>query len=274
MNKKITILATLAICTMALAQPVRSMLGIDRTESANDDFPENPTAADYIQDGLVALWDGIENVGYGQHSDTLSSWVDLTGNGNNMPVGNSTILEDAVVFDNGRYNAFFGTRAITPQIEVVLVPNLTANYNQNVISPYGCGPYARFIIIKRSNRLLIPLAYSNYMNWGCRCADITDYDGIPVAVSILWGYCSNANNSRNNAYINGIEDVTILESAILSGYDYCTDNGKMHIGFEGSLTNYRTKTVKCIRLYNRELTPKEVRYNYLIDKIRFGLPEA
>ena len=32
-----------------------------------------PTARDYVQDGLVAMWDGIENAGWGVHyySDTV-----------------------------------------------------------------------------------------------------------------------------------------------------------------------------------------------------------
>jgi hypothetical protein len=259
-----------ALGSSAMASPVKGILGASGVEYVEEE-KRDYTASDYVQDGLVAMWDGIENSGYGEHSDTLKTWVDLTGNGNDMPVGGYTILDDGVVFNNARSPDYFGTRALTPQIEVVLVPDASANYNQNVIAPYGSGPYARFIIIKRSNRLIVPLAYSNFQNWGCRCADITDYDGIPVAVSIRWGYCSNANNSRNNAYINGIENVTILDSAASVGFDYCTDNGKMHIGFEGSLTNYKTKTVKCIRLYNRELSPKEVRYNYEIDKRRFGL---
>ena len=34
------------------------------------------TAKDYIQDGLVAIWDGIENVGYGLHDDDATIWKD------------------------------------------------------------------------------------------------------------------------------------------------------------------------------------------------------
>lgn len=39
-------------------------------------------ASDYVQDGLVCHFDGIENVGYGlAHADATNRWVDLTGNG-------------------------------------------------------------------------------------------------------------------------------------------------------------------------------------------------
>lgn len=37
------------------------------------------TTKDYIQDGLVAMWDGIENVGLGRHDGSVASMVDLAG---------------------------------------------------------------------------------------------------------------------------------------------------------------------------------------------------
>ena len=40
-----------------------------------------PTARDYVQDGLIAMWDGIENAGWGQHEDSPIVWKDLTNSG-------------------------------------------------------------------------------------------------------------------------------------------------------------------------------------------------
>ena len=37
----------------------------------------SPTAKNYVQDGLVAMWDGIENAGWGVHDATATTWVDL-----------------------------------------------------------------------------------------------------------------------------------------------------------------------------------------------------
>lgn len=37
------------------------------------------TARSYIQDGLRANWDAIENAGYGLHDDTTNMWTDLKG---------------------------------------------------------------------------------------------------------------------------------------------------------------------------------------------------
>lgn len=39
------------------------------------------SAKSYVKDGLVAMWDGIENAGFGQHSSDTSVWKNLGSNG-------------------------------------------------------------------------------------------------------------------------------------------------------------------------------------------------
>ncbi len=55
------------------------------------------TAAHYVQDGLVACWDGIENAGAGVHADSLSQWVDLVG-GRSFTPSNPTVGARAIRF--------------------------------------------------------------------------------------------------------------------------------------------------------------------------------
>lgn len=47
------------------------------------------SAKDYITDGLFAMWDGIENIGYGKHSYDTSVWYDLVS-------GYNAIIKDGV----------------------------------------------------------------------------------------------------------------------------------------------------------------------------------
>ena len=37
------------------------------------------TARSYVQDGLIAMWNGIENAGWGVHDPNATKWVDLCG---------------------------------------------------------------------------------------------------------------------------------------------------------------------------------------------------
>lgn len=41
----------------------------------------NPISArSYVNDGLIAMWDGIENAGWGVHDAAPTAWTDLIGN--------------------------------------------------------------------------------------------------------------------------------------------------------------------------------------------------
>ena len=46
-----------------------------------------PTSRSYIQKGLAACYDGVENAGAGVHDPHAATWVDLTGHGNDGTVG-------------------------------------------------------------------------------------------------------------------------------------------------------------------------------------------
>ena len=49
------------------------------------------TAKSYVQDGLIAMWDGIENAGWGVHDMNATMWKDLTGNGRDLPLSTETL---------------------------------------------------------------------------------------------------------------------------------------------------------------------------------------
>ena len=57
------------------------------------------TSRSYVHDGLVAQYDGIDNAGYGIHSDSTNRWVDLTGNGNDGTV-NAAVTWDTKGWQN------------------------------------------------------------------------------------------------------------------------------------------------------------------------------
>ena len=40
------------------------------------------TAKNYVKSGLIALWDGIENAGWGVHNASATTWKDLVGSYN------------------------------------------------------------------------------------------------------------------------------------------------------------------------------------------------
>lgn len=52
-----------------------------------------PTAKDYVQDDLIAMWDGIENAGWGVHDQKATVWKDLI-RGELLNIKSSTFLDD------------------------------------------------------------------------------------------------------------------------------------------------------------------------------------
>lgn len=56
-------------------------LGCIRFFAYSADIASGITPVDYVQDGLLAMWDGEHNAGYGVHGATATVWEDLSGNG-------------------------------------------------------------------------------------------------------------------------------------------------------------------------------------------------
>ena len=47
-------------------------------------YGDTYTSASYVQEGLVAQWDAIDNAGVGFHIPDSKIWKDLTGNGRDL----------------------------------------------------------------------------------------------------------------------------------------------------------------------------------------------
>lgn len=62
----------------AVSAPVRSLVAARNTINDSSEKVQY-TAADYIQDGLIVMWDGIENAGWGVHDNNATVWKNLLG---------------------------------------------------------------------------------------------------------------------------------------------------------------------------------------------------
>lgn len=66
--KRAILFLVFSIIVFSQAEPIRSALGSKGVEQTEDSAKwENP----YITDGLVALWDGEWNAGFGKHLDFM-----------------------------------------------------------------------------------------------------------------------------------------------------------------------------------------------------------
>ena len=260
-------LAGIIAAGQAPAAIVRSIVGAAGTKYLEDGsgLPDNPTAADYIQDGLLAMYDAIENGGFGVHEDNPQFWRSCVGDGtlNASTSWYPTASKNGQFIDDGFWcspdanKSAFPTK-VTGQKQVEVCCILRDGLTQGVWLPTG---YLRDLRIVTC----LSETYGMYIPLGLNAGKKVVFP--PVAekttISVKTGV----------GYINGYEDTTVLSESLAGwGISYSYNDVGLIGAVSGAAQKYMPEAIFCLRAYNRELTPKEIRYNYLIDQMRFGLP--
>jgi hypothetical protein len=267
MKNKVIAFAAVLVGFVSFAAPVKSMVAAKNVSATvGDEFPENPTAKDYIQEGLIAMWDGIENAGYGEHDDAARRWVDLSPNGYDLVTYNGNPITEVgdSYFDLSCTKVIYMRNptavknAVT--IEAIFMPFESQSANIiGLMAEYR----APTITLRSANEgLMIPLDYSGTSSKGIE-VNVDEVNA--VAVINTWGRTARG-------YRNGIAFEKSYTSSDNIGwsYNYTSYLALGYLSTGWSALPYVGR-VYAIRVYNRALTGKEIRYNYLIDKMRFGL---
>ena len=245
-----------------------------------------PTARNYVQSGLVAMWDGIENAGWGVHNPNATEWKDLIN-------GNDATLQTAL--SDGRYwrdNCFYNTlesamfigaptsslkTALTAgdfTIQGVFVPEIqpsTGNFCAFQCSPAdittdGC----IFSMVNMSS-----CGSANKMTWAGTRATIT----LPREMKTLNALLGTSfNPTFVFDFVNGTQKTMLWNlSATISTTDAVPTASDL-TSFAIGCYNWNAGRSRAIlgelynfRIYSRALTADEVARNYAIDKSRFNL---
>lgn len=228
-----------------------------------------PTARDYVQSDLVAMWDGIENVGWGVHdSSERTTWIDLIGGHDMQILGNvelpPTVFDDnSFVNNNQRYGTLNRDRILAGASEYTIE---TCGLLTNV------DPDAVLFQIRAANKLgwnvfrygtLVYVGPSNMFTFS-RTTGIYHVVGVctPTQASYyLNGVLGQTQTGDFSADIAQMQTIDVNKFSS-SGWGYPDDMG-------GS--NW-CGNIYFARVYSRALTADEIARNYNIDKARFGLP--
>lgn len=254
-NSAMSLLASLLVGG-AFCAPVNSMLGADGTNLEEEWMP---TAADYVQDGLVFHFDGIENYEYGEHSDILVN--DLVS-GKEIPLSSfvgidaeclSAVNENAMWWDGYTLSSRWGLGRYFFKSQTVEV----------VFKTEDLGTGIQFVLLDLESRRCIGVTGDN-IGIGLRQATKPTWytRGDITAVSVTY---TDSHNTCTSAFVNGL----ISDSRISEDFAQPLSKG-LRLGYGYNSGGFSGK-VYSVRLYDRELSSSEIRYNYSIDKERFGL---
>ena len=242
----------------ARSAPINSMLGIDVNSEA-----EKPTAADYVQDGLVAMWDGIENVGWGTHDPSATTWVDLSGTGFIPRFRGANIVWGTNYLGNtdGLSNQFY--------VDGLGLNTMLSNKNFTIDMVFECvsgnfifsanNETARGFWVWLWNRTTPAYTYwqGNNSNFQKGQTDLVN----------------QFTCTGSGIYINGQ-----LVKMITSGSAYTVGRDRLMIGSYQSpggdfhkTTSHSNMNIYRMAIYERSLTDEEIAHNYEIDRLRFGL---
>ena len=236
-----------------------------------------PTAKDYVQDGLIAMWDGIENAGWGGHDPAATVWKNLVGT-EDMVFNQSfeyDIYNDSVLFrdDNRSGHRAISQMSITMTNDMtiegmMLVPNVKPRWDVRMCIGLLLYPKTGVFPFARGATNIPSLKYSASYN------DNTDrYFGSPkmgetVSSAILFRRADKSfdgyYNGKHVGSIGSQDDNWLGDNIILKPVFIYKQTSDGIIG--------RDIRIHYMRIYSRALTAEEIAHNYAIDKARFNLP--
>lgn len=255
----IGIVVVALISCLGIAKPVASSLGARSTAIVENG---SELGIPYITDGLVAIWDGMWNVGIGEHDEVSSTWKDLiSGLDTVLPSG--AYVSDLCIGFTGNsdvsYNVSqetldaFESANVTIEACLSICPAPGAPYRIIFVT----SGYEVYIYTPRTASSTQGYIFYNYYGRTSSVDSILDSGGNFLGTIALT--CSTdtmmGTRYKNGLYSSRATFSSIPQPAITSLLSRFWNGVKVY----------------SIRIYNRSLSAQEVAQNHEADVWRFGL---
>ena len=248
-------LAGIIAAGKAPAAMVKSMLSA-RKEIVAGGGDEPLSAKSYVQDGLVAMWDGIENAGWGHHDANATVWKDLIGELDLTFSLDCVIEQDGVLFGASKGTAIVQNKNISPyDVEFVLQRTETSR-------PYSVFWYDSTDYSLGYSSATYAIGFKN-LSFGQQGG----YFLSPGNGGELFAIHYHKYPFPRTAYVNGSSATSSSASEAWSAFGTAVCIG----GRAPGNTNNFVGRIKSVRVYSRALTAAEIAANYAVDKARFNL---
>ena len=224
---------------------------------------------DYVQDGLVAMWDGIENIGVGRHSDNASEWIDLTGNGRDMQLINDAYFNaNSIVAEGNPVAEYTNTIPLEQHITQEIVFKVDSDVRDNTSSRTVIAFFGNTINNSGYNFCTTGLAYNrtdiSRSGWMVKTNQIVRANSLYIPKTTV---CSTIIYSENNTLSTTPRKIIINGTTLVANApDVWANTNKIN-----RLGSAFSGNIYAVRIYNRALTEDEISKNFELDKERFGL---
>lgn len=213
------------------------------------------TSADYVQDGLIGHWDGIENAGVGIHSSTTNIWKDLVGDC------------DLTLTANGSWSGAGNALTVSGQSAAAATASPTYKTIEIVYRMTTAGGRILFSRGGDTKRIV--------------CFDASGTKGYfdgrsPKAATkcVAWTFDASARRSMTGIYDDSDTVTSVYGDGELR--DDGTNANNWNAGTVMSIGDRYANSypwygeVYAIRLYSTVLTAEQIAANHAIDEARFG----
>lgn len=214
-------------------------------------------ASSYVQSGLVAQWDGIDNLGTGSHVANSVWWKDLKGGNDLVLSAKASWGENFLAFDGpSAWGRFAAPKYKTVEI---LFRNTSSESKIVFFSGINCG-YA-IGICNSGKRVLSHVNNSWQKPVNFKAFDATEDHQI--------AFTYGDDGKTAGAFTNG---VAVTYDAAYANYSSAAFTGVVIGGGHMTTSNQQHPAygrVYAIRLYDRVLSAEELANNAAIDRVRF-----
>ena len=208
----------------------------------------------YVQDGLIACWDGVENAGRGLHAASTETWTDTIGNVS-FALTNVVVAEDRMFFSG----ISFGKLTASDTAATFANAN---NGTLEIVYASTNGVGSQLLIqSSTASGISLGLYNGNRLVTANSSSPTINFNSGSKTNAIAVRYSSG--KAQDSFFVNG-------SAATKSANDYWKQsNTTTTLGALSNLTGYFKGSIYSIRLYNRRLTNEELASNYAVDLRRF-----
>ena len=231
------------------------------------------TSASYVQDGLIAQWDGIDNTGMGVHDPDAKVWKDLAGN------YDLTLLPKGGWSADGRSLTVYGASAVCSNslpayktIEVVYkmkTPGgrlLFCSGGTSQVSDF------RFVVFNRDGETSGLTGYFSGA-WKVPAPHVIWDSFDPSTVRSMAATYNNGEAYAEHGNVSAVYADGVARDDGSADTSWGLGDGHIMIGDRAEAGEYPWfGEVYTIRIYSRALSAEEIAANHAIDEARFYAP--